>query len=105
MTIDELKENSTEISCCYCGYSITTADLSDDDLQTLINTEHIPVDCSDCSGTYMIGIDLTVEPVFHCRECGDLGGWYEDIHVPFSMYGHSERWVECENCEGRKDGE
>jgi DNA-directed RNA polymerase subunit RPC12/RpoP len=116
LTIDELKENTTAIDCCYCGYSITTADLSDDDLQTLINTEHIPQDCNDCSGTFMIGIDkseyekmqynaafgvyevganyLIVEEVYRCRECGDLGEIYEDAFSPVA--GHYEIITRCD---------
>lgn len=94
MNIDELKLNETLISCPFCGFSIITADLSDDDLQTLINTEHIPVDCSDCTGTFMIGIDLTVEEVYRCRECGDLGEIYSDAFSPVA--GHYEIVTRCD---------
>ena len=99
LSIDELKD----IDCPYCGYSIFAADLSDDDLQTLINTEHIPVDCCNCTGTYMIDINLQVEEVYKCRNCNDTGGWYEDVFIPGSWTGHSEKWFDCEYCEGRKD--
>lgn len=105
MKIDELKANEKRIDCPYCGISITAADLLDDTLKLLLIHKHVPHDCDDCTGLFMIYINLQVEEVYKCRNCNDARTWYEDVFIPGSWTGHSEKWVDCEYCEGRKDGE